>query len=499
MMSQAINRRQFLSYAGAGLAGLALKPSTLLAAGEAKPKNILLIGFDDLRCDLGCYGGKEVLSPNIDKFAAQGMMFSRAYVQQAVCSASRASFLTGCRPDTTTVDYPYNDYFRNEFLKTHPTLPTFFKNSGYHCRAFGKIHHGGVLDLGKLSEPYFNAGKRAPYALKANLDLMKKKKEGPGFTTPPTELADVPDNGYVDGRIADGAIETLRRWTKLEKPFCMSVGFMKPHLPWCAPKKYWDMYDRSKISLSPNPRKSRGAPSYAPATFELPIYDPPLGTKANPIDDDTARLLRHAYFACTSYVDAQFGKVMSELDRLGLRENTIVMLWSDHGWHLGDNGCWGKHTNYEWATRSPLIVSVPGMENVGAKCDALVEYVDMFPTLAELAGAETPKYLEGVSMTPLLADPKRKWKTAAFSQYPRGRTGELEGYAIRTDRYRYVEWRRKKKDGTFRVQARELYDHQADPLERTSVARANPEVVKLLAARLQAGWKSELPHAARGR
>jgi iduronate 2-sulfatase len=495
-------RRDFLALAGAGALGAAL-PQWLQAAdgaGESRGKlNVLFVGVDDLRCGLGCYGAEHIHSPHLDRLAQRGVLFERAYVQQAVCAASRASFLTGCRPDTTTVSYPYNDYFTKEFLPEHRTIPRFFHDRGYHCRGMGKLHHGGVLDMGVFPEPYYNG--RADSVRLALPENQGKK--------PPTECADVPDEAYGDGALAVEAARTIHRWKDLDKPWCLSVGFYKPHLPFVAPKRYWDLYNRDDIPLSPSPNVPEGAPFYAPATWELPTYDGKLGSKGHPIDADTARLLRHGYFACTSYVDAQIGKVLAALDASGQRERTIVMFWSDHGWHLGDNGCWGKHTNFEWAARSPLIIDAPSLPRVsrGKASPALVEYVDMFPTLCEMTGQPKPGYLEGLSMTPLLQNPQRPWKSAAFSQYARwGNKPVLMGRSMRTDRYRYTEWQRTEHAAAgaeaFRgpagsVHTRELYDHRTDPQESKNLANApdQKQTVEELSKNLAAGWRAALPTA----
>ncbi len=492
------SRRGFLALAGAGAAGLAL-PRWLQAAGGSQDKlNVLFIGVDDLRCGLGCYGARHIHSPQIDALAERGVRFERAYVQQAVCAASRASFLTGCRPDTTTVSYPYNEYFTKEFLPEHPTVPRFYHDHGYLCRGMGKLHHGPPLDMSVFPEPYFG-GRRGTgaYALPAN----QGKK-------PPTECADVPDDAYKDGQVALEAARTIHRWKDAERPWCLSVGFYKPHLPFTAPKRYWDIYNRDEIPLSPNPDLPANAPFYSAATFELPTYDGKLGTDENPIDTDEARLLRHGYFACTSFTDAQIGKVLAALDASGQRDRTVVMFWSDHGWHLGDNGCWGKHTNFEWATRSPLIIDAPSMPAAsrGTASRALVEYVDMFPTLCELTGHLQPDYLEGLSMVPLLERPHRAWKTGAFSQYERwGNKPVIMGRSIRTDRYRYTEWRRTEhapnaSGAMFRgpegsLQNRELYDHRTDPEESKNLAQVPgmEETVQNLSEKLKAGWRGARP------
>jgi arylsulfatase A-like enzyme len=474
--------------AGLGMGAATLAGPMALFAADAAQKgfNVLWINVDDLSCGLGCYGNKQVHSPHIDALAAKGVLFERAYVQQAVCAASRASYLTGCRPDTTTVTYPYNDFFTKEFLPAHPSLPRWFCMNGYYARAAGKIHHAGLLDLAdnRLSGPYADTsgGKKGwqDYALPGNAE----KK-------PPFECADVEDNAYSDGLLAEATIQYLRDAKAQNKPFFIAPGFRKPHLPFNAPKKYWDLYKREELQLAPNPNKPENVDAtFTIATFELPSYEGGWGTAEKPVTEDMARTLRHGYYACTSYMDAQVGKILKALEDLELVEKTIVMFCSDHGFHLGDNGMWGKHVNYETANHSPLIVYVPGMKGNGKRCPALVEYVDMFPTLCEVTGAPKPDYLEGASLVPLLENPDREWKNAVFHQFHRG---QMMGYAIRTRRHRYVEWRTIKGEKTGSVVLQELYDFETDPYEKKNIAPENPDLVKELAERLKAGWKAALP------
>ncbi|MFW6277399.1 MAG: sulfatase [Prolixibacteraceae bacterium] len=449
--------------------------------------NVLFIGIDDLRTELGCYGEDHIVSPNIDKLAMQGMLFNRAYVQQAVCAASRASLLTGCYPNTTGVDYPYSRYFIDEFLPKHPSIPRYFYEKGFFTVAMGKLHHGPNFDLNGLSLPYPDRNRhwKASYALPENNKLAMT---GDGSNKPPVEMAEVHDTVYDDGFLAEEAIKSLQICSKQEKPFFLAVGFKKPHLPFACPKKYWDLYDRNEIDLAPVPTLPKNAPQFAIANYELSSgYAGDYGAKNTMVPDSVAKLLRHGYFACVSFVDAQVGKVLDELDRLGLRENTVIVLWSDHGFQLGDQQNWTKHTNFELATRSPLIISYPDMKNSGERTNALVEYVDIFPTLCDLTGTPAPDYLEGISLKKLLKNPDRSWKSAAFSQYPRGKN--REGFAIRTSRYRYVEWKRK--DGE--IVARELYDHKIDPQESHNVAEKHPDVVAELSQKLAAGWRTTLP------
>jgi arylsulfatase A-like enzyme len=288
------------------------------------------------------------------------------------------------------------------------------------------------------------------------------------------------------------AVAKLQELKEKDQPFFLAVGFLKPHLPFNAPKKYWNLYDPSQLKLAENPFRPRGAPPYAVTEFgELRTY---FGVPATgPVSDELARKLIHAYRAASSFTDANIGRVLDELDRLGLREKTIVVVWGDHGWKLGEHASWCKHSNMENDTNAPLIIAAPGANATGKSTTALVEFVDIYPTLCEINGLPLPKHLEGVSMKPLLEDPNRPWKTAAFSQYPRSQAGQpLMGYAMRTDRYRFVEWRNRQ---TGEPVARELYDHQTDPAENESVAERpeNGELLKQLAAKLKAGWQGAKP------
>lgn len=472
---------------------------------NARP-NVLFIVVDDLRPELGCYGNTSIKSPNIDGLARAGITFDRAYCQQAVCSPSRTSVLTGARPDTTKV-WDLKTHFRVG-LPDVVTLPQHFKQNGYFVQGMGKIYHGDLDDAPTWSVPI----KRPPgalYALPENIALGQRNKtavkpagdeiagdvKSARFDTsgPAFECADVPDNAYVDGKLADLAVSTLRDMSKRPEPFFLAVGFIKPHLPFVAPKKYWDLYDPAKIELAPNPFRPKDAPEYAVQHGgEMRVYhDVPQSR----IPDDLARQLKHGYSACVSYTDAQVGKVLAELDRLGLRTNTIVVLWGDHGWKLGEHDAWCKHSNVENDTHAPLIVSAPGMKNAGHHTAALVEFVDIYPTLAELAGLSLPKHLEGSSLVPVLEDVRHPWKQAAFSQYPRNlaKGKRLMGYTMRTDRYRFTRW--VQRDDHAKVDAVELYDHQTDPQENLNIAGnpANKELVEQLTRQWLAGWQGAKP------
>jgi arylsulfatase A-like enzyme len=477
----------------------------VLAGGlqAAERLNVLFVAVDDLRTELGCYGVKEVKSPNIDRLAASGTLFERAYCQQAVCSPSRTSLLTGCRPDTTKV-YDLETHFRTN-LPDVVTLPQHFKASGYFTRSVGKIFHGGLDDARSWSEPPAKAG-RPMYLLPENQALVARKAkaaEGKTFKTPSArynamagpawECADVPDNAYSDGAIADAAIEMLR--AAKDKPFFLAVGFLKPHLPFIAPKKYWDLYKREAIPQAPNPFPPMDATRFTLADWgEMRAYDdiPRVG----PVTEEQSRTLKHGYYACVSYMDAQLGRVLDELDRLGLRERTVVVLWGDHGWKLGEHGAWCKHSNLENDARAPLICQAPGQKAAGGRSRALVEFVDIYPSLCALAGLSLPTHLEGMSFAPLLDAPDRPWKPGAFSQYPRGK---VMGYSLRTERYRFTRWVMRA-DGA--EQARELYDHASDPQENQNIAERpeNRALVEALAQQLEAGWKAaqSLPAAGGG-
>lgn len=488
-----------------------------LRAEDSKPAtsrpNVLFIVVDDLRTELGCYGKGYIKSPNIDALAKTGMVFDRAYCQQAVCSPSRSSVMTGTRPDTTQV-YDLETHFRKA-LPDVVTLGQHFKNHGYFVQGMGKIYHGSLDDAQTWSVPW--RSQNAPlYALPENRALNERTSEGdpkparetkaiqavggrkkapttqPNMRGPAFEAAEVPDNTYHDGKLADVAVSTLREISKKPEPFFLAVGFIRPHLPFVSPKKYWDLYDPAKIALAPNPFRPKDAPEYAIMPGgELRTY---YGIPQGHLSDDLARQLKHGYYASVSYTDAQIGKVLDELDRLGLRSNTLVVLWGDHGWKLGEHDAWCKHSTMENDANAPLILSVPGMKGAGSHTDALVEFVDIYPTLAEVAQLPLPDHLEGTSLQPLLEDPKRSWKPAAFSQYPRSSKGvKLMGYSMRTDRYRFTRWVRENDHS--QVDATELYDHQLDSQENTNIANipANQELVEKLTQQWLAGWKNAKP------
>jgi iduronate 2-sulfatase len=469
---------------------VALHPGAL---GQVKP-NVLMIAIDDLRPALGCYGDQIVITPNIDRLAKRGLVLQRAYCQQAVCCPSRLSMLTGLRPDTIRV-WDLNTHFR-EAKPDAVTLPQHFKNIGYQSRSIGKILHGGgnpSKDPESWSAPPMHDNVRDPklrYALPKNL-------KGKGLKRAASESAEVSDEHYIDGIVANDSIRVLGELAGNNKhPFFLAVGFRKPHLPFNAPKKYWDLYNQKKIQIPEHRSHPVNSPDWATRSWrELEGYtDIPGDGK---ITEAKVRELRHGYYACVSYIDALVGRLLAELERLKLDDNTIVILYGDHGFHLGEQGLWTKANNYELSTRVPLIVAAPGQPK--GNSNAFVELVDVFPTVCELAGLAVPSGLEGQSFLPLFSEPNRKWKTAAFSQYPRSLKGnrhsshgDVMGYAIRTERYRFVQWQNWK---TKVVVARELYSLRDDPHEMKNIvndADAKAMVARL-AKRLAKGWKAALP------
>jgi arylsulfatase A-like enzyme len=505
-------RREFLSMAGKGALGAGLLGGALAgagaafgaAAGKSRP-NVLFIAVDDLRTQLGCYGHGQMISPNIDRLAAGGALFERAYCQQAVCAPSRASLLSGCRPDTTRI-YDLNTPLRKA-MPDVLSLPQHFKNHGYTTYSLGKIYHHRSDDLvGWSNRPFHAQGAwqgrgyldPASVAEMQKADAAKraaakqagraKKAAGPSLGIGPAfEGPDVADGDYPDGKNVDLAIAQLRKWAKTGEPFFLALGLYKPHLPFNAPRRYWDMYPRDRIQLPTNTRPPTDAPDFALTNWgELRQYT--NIPKQGRCDDALARTLIRAYYACVTYIDALLGRVLAELDRLKLRDNTAIVLWGDHGWKLGEYGCWSKHTNFELDTHAPLLLAGPGIRP-GTRTRALTEFVDIYPTLCELCGLPVPDHCEGVSLLPLMKAPDRPWKTAAFSQYPRGR---VMGYSMRTDRYRYNRWIERKGG---KVLARELYDHEADPGENANLAGkpACAELVKRLDAQCAAGWKAARP------
>jgi len=457
-----------------GLCGDLRSGESVVEAAVSRP-NVLLLCVDDLKPQLGCYGDVLAKTPNLDRLASCGVRFARAFCNQAVCSPSRNALLTSLRPQTLGI-YDLGTNFRLGVPQA-VTLGQHFRAHGYHAESLGKIFHvghGNGDDVRSWDVPAWKP-KAGQYAVAANAAGAAEGSDAKGMAY---ESADVPDNQYSDGLIADEAIVRLRLAKERGVPFFLAVGFLKPHLPFVAPKKYWDLHARGEFSLAGLQVPPRNAPAWAPQFGgELRNYrDIP---KQGVLSEDLQRTLIHGYYAAASYMDAQAGRVLDELQRLGLRDNTIVVLWGDHGWHLGDHGMWCKHTNYEQAARIPLIVSVSGGTS-GAVSSALVETVDIYPTLAELAGLPQPSGVDGRSFARLMTNPAAVHRDHVIHVYPRSAEGRgsLLGRAIRTERFRMVEW--KPPGGKVTDAVYELYDYVADPQESVNLAAEQPDTLRAL-------------------
>jgi iduronate 2-sulfatase len=488
-------------------------------AQKTKP-NVLFIAIDDLKPILGCYGDQLIKTPNIDKLAKMGTVFLSNYCQQAVCGPTRASLMTGKRPDYTKV-WDLKTPMRN-INPDIVSIPQYFISKGYSAQGIGKVYDprnvDKELDKPSWSVPYYKVDKKYypegftepaldRYQLKATKDLAEqyikeatekgmKKSEANEYATskirPSVEYIDVPNNAYNDGANALQAKDILVQLSKKDQPFFFAVGFAKPHLPFVAPKKYWDLYNRNDMPIAPYQQQSTNAVDLAyhnagelraytdiPALLEF--TDQKNYGLSLPLDKQ--KELIHGYYAAVSYTDANVGLLLNTLDSLGLTKNTIIILWGDHGWHLGDHNLWCKHTNFEEATRTPLIISAPSFKPSTTK--SATEFVDVFPTLCDLAGLEIPNYVDGKSLVPVMKNGKTKVKEFAVSQYPRSASkveaerlgyadAKFMGYSIRTDRYRFTIWmgenfRSTQPFNQSLVIGSELYDYKKDPLEKKNV------------------------------
>ncbi len=463
------------------------RPTSVSAASE--PRNVLLICVDDLRPDLGCYGAEHVRSPNIDGLAESGVVFDQCHVQVAVCNPSRASLMTGLRPDRLGCWT-----LRFHFRETRPeavTLPQYLRRHGYTCEGYGKIFHNPWPDPRSWSRPHAWGGKSYTHYTAEQQAFVESVQAGlpndawqkRNLRGPITNAPDVPDEEHSDGALSRMAVERMKALGEAGEPFFLAVGFTLPHLPWCPPKRYWDLYDRDDLSLAVNPDVPKNAPAVALGTnYELTHYadtidlPPPLEGK---VGEKRARRFLHAYCAAISFVDAQVGVLLDALDKQGLADDTVVVLWSDHGWKLGEHNGWGKMTNFEIDTRVPMIVRDPRARANGRRCGQLVESLDLFPTICERIGVPAPDFVDGRSAAHLLDDPNGQHTGAAFSQYLRD---GLMGNAIRTDDWRYVEWREMKGGA---VRHRELYDHRTDHLENENVVGEHAAVAERLQGRLR--------------
>lgn len=454
----------------------------LVSPAEAAERklNVLFIAVDDMNNDLACYGHGLVKSPNIDRLARMGVKFDRAYCQFPLCSPSRSSLMTGLRPGTTRV-FNLQYHFRTG-LPDVVTLPQMFKNNGYYAARVGKIYHyGNPGDIGTsgLDDPpswnhFVNPAGRDKTVLESDIINYTPRR---GLGSAMCFLSDKlgKDEEHTDGKVAVEGVKLLEQ--NANKPFFLAIGFYKPHTPYVAPAKYFDLYPMDAIQMPREPAehlKNVPRPALA-STAPLPYFG---------VTVDQARECKQAYYAAISFVDAQIGKLLDTMDRLKLWDNTVVVFWSDHGYHLGEHGLWMKQSLFEESARVPFIVIAPGARGNGKACARTVEFVDIYPTLAELCGLTPPSNLEGASLKPLLDDPSRPWNRPAFTQVQRG---EFPGYSVRTERWRYTEW----DDGQRGTQ---LYDHDADPHEYTNLVNdpKHAKVVDEMKALVKKNWPKRI-------
>lgn len=493
-------RRTFSFVASAAMVTLAVGCRTPAPATAAQGVNVLFLAVDDLRPELGCYGVAHAVTPNLDRLAARGVRFARAYCQSAVCNPSRASVMTGLRPDTVGVLD-----LQTDLRKVAPdvvTLPQHLRAHGYHTASIGKIYHNIFPDEPSWDErcylPGFPFDPDAVYVGEEGLRIQAERRtrliaDGRGesakdrfghyyLKAQATEAPDCTDTAYYDGAQTDWAIAKLAELAGASQPFMLAVGYYRPHLPFNAPKRYWDLYDPASLPLATPGTVTEGAPREALNNLrELRGYTD-FRQQAPPparLPDADQRRLLHGYLASVSYVDAQVGRLLTALEHSPAADRTVVVLWSDHGWKLGEHGSWAKMTNYEIDTRVPLLIAGPDLPR-GAVRTQLVELLDLYPTLCALCGVPPPAGLQGTSLVPVLHDAASPGKDAVFTVFLRkGAWAHVEGEehmgrAVRDDRYRYVEWRKLDGAGGGTPSGVELYDLQADPGELVNVAGRAP-------------------------
>lgn len=453
--------RLLLLLSGALLLAGTLACRSSAGATAARRPNILFIAVDDLRPELATYGRGWIKSPHIDALAARGLRFDRAYCNVPVCGASRASLLSGLRPDRQRfLDFATR---LDEDAPGTISLPLQLRRHGYQTISLGKVYHHQDDDLAAWSIPPWRPANALndglDYQTAENQDIYRNHRNAGEKTRGlPYERGQGHDSLYFDGKISFEAVRQLRRLAAGDQPFFLAVGFMKPHLPFNAPQPYWDLYDPTALPIPANTTMPAGAPLQASHSFgELRHYHqiPATGPL---VDTALVRTLIHGYAACVSYTDAQIGRVLQELKRLQLDKNTIVVLWGDHGYQLGEHGLWCKHCTFHNALHVPLIIDAPGLPD-GQATEALTEYVDLYPTLCELTNTPLPPHLAGRSLLPLLRNPQAPHKTAVFARWQ-------SADAIRTDRFLFTEWF----DRQGQVVGRMLYDHDRDPQENVNVA-----------------------------
>ncbi len=444
---------------------IALSCSLILSScsdksGTSMP-NVLFITVDDLRPELGCYGNKHIHSPYINQIANEGIVFNKAYCDVPVCGASRASLLTGIRP-TITRFKTFHAWADNE-VPGHLSLPRYLNNHGYTTISLGKVYHHQTDDLDAWSEhPWWATtdGVRQDFINPQSIAIaMAYGTDGEPGNGPAFEIFECHDTAYIDGKTTIRALDELKKLKDQDSPFFLGVGYLKPHLPFNAPKRYWDLYDHQSIELATNPFRPKNAPAWSvhnSAELRTQYSGVPPET---PLPDDYARMLRHGYYACVSYIDAQIGILVNELKELELYDNTIIVILGDHGYNLGEHTMWCKHSSFDVSLRSPLIMRIPD-QLAGHKTNALVEFVDIYPTIVDLIDLPIPDICEGKSLVPLINDPETTWSQAVYAWWRNGLT-------MTTQQYQYTEWM---DVNTGESIGRMLYDHHIDPHENINVA-----------------------------
>jgi len=451
----------------------------LFAAGDRRT-NVLFVVSDDLPNVAGCYGHPVVRTPNMDRLAKRGVLFERAYCQYPLCQPSRASFLSGLRPETTrvwTLETPTRQTVGDAVF-----LPELFRKNGYFTAHAGKIYHTGDVceDPRSWDEEVRESGKTPP---KSEI-IRSSNLQGPKGHTFEWNILKTEDTRMPDGMVARKTADWMEKYAREEKPFFLGAGFRRPHAPYAAPKKYFDLYPADKIPLPKT--TAEDFRKILPAALN---HDPP----EKPLSDDEVRQFLAAFYACVTFMDAQLGVLLNAMDRLRLWDNTAVVFFGDNGYHLGEHGgLWHKNSLYEESSRIPLIVVAPGRRGSGRSSQRLVELVDLYPTLADLCGLPAPSTLEGTSFLPLLDNPSKPWKKAAFTMQGRGKERteaakdiEFLGKSVRTERWRYTEWDEAR-------QGAELYDHRNDPEERVNLAEdpKHAAVRAELRDLIRRGWKA---------
>ena len=487
-----------------------------LSSALAGPKpDIVMIAIDDLRPMLGCYGDPRAKTPNIDRLAKRGVLFERAYCQYAKCGVSRLSIMSGLRPDAINAFAGHRRKYADAFRSRRPDaipMGQWLKQNGYHTRSLGKIYHDGWDLASNWSEPAFPGREAEMLEIHDEKNPTGRTIIADRWNCPVLQGPDALDEHFFAGRMTTAALGIMRKHDP-DKPLFLAVGYRRPHLPFIAPKKYFDLHQPDESWLAKNPEPPKGSPvmawfnggGYAGGArnhLGLHMPNPPTREQAphwngyemrsyrgapsqGPIEAPIQLKLIQAYAACVSYVDAQIGRLLDELKSSGRLDNTVIVLWADHGWHLGEHSAWSKMTNFEIATRVPFIVAAPGIDP--ARTRNLAELVDLYPTLCDLAGVEKPKHLEGESLLPVLKAPSKRITSTALSQHERQREKYM-GRALRTEHHRYVAWFERK---TGRIVKRELYDHRIDPLETRNLAN-DPKLAKTiqkLESRLRAEFR----------